>query len=531
MVLRMTRPAAHPTTGIYLFRKRVPDALRKLVGKREEKISLKTRDPVEAKIAHAKVSAEVEQRWRRLLAGAQTLSHKQAEAIAGEIYHSMVSEHEDNPDKVPGGTTFLLLDKHFVKGEGKLVLAGASTERSKALLEKIQASRSRPINEWLTRRGWILTPESRELVGQAVEKAILQAREQLHRMQGGDYRPDPNANRFPKLETRTVTVTKDQFSLLRVYDECAKERHYKSGTAKKWRPIMEQVAAEIPDIRHITQDWVIAWRDRLLESGLKSSTVKESNLASLKAVCEFAVKKKRISVNPVVGVDLKVTDKTKMRGYYDAEAVKILRASLVPMSARTGPKQQAARRWIPTLCAYTGARVGEIAQLRKQDLRKIDGVWLLRITPEAGTVKTDEERLVAIHPEVLRQGFVEFVSKSTDPLFYRGDSPRGGSELNATHRKVGERIAEWIRKDVGITDENVSPSHAWRHRFKTVGRRVKMDKGARDYMQGHAPSNEAEDYGEFEPKVLFAEISKLPVIDAGAPSVNPERRLTAKRSA
>jgi integrase len=441
MVLRMARPAAHPITGIYWFRKRVPDALRSLIGKREEKFSLKTRDPIEAKIAHARVSAEVEQRWQRLSAGAQSLSHKQAVAIAGESYRSMIAEHGDNPSK---GFHLLMIDQIVLKP--KSVTIGGLDAKSRPLFEKVLLARKarnvKLIDDWLTTRGWILTPESRQIVGDAVDKAILQAREQLYRMRDGDYNPDPDANRFPKLETRTVT--KDQFSLLRVYEDCAKARKYKAGTTKKWRPIMEQVAAEIPDIRNVTQDWVSAWRDRLLDSGLKSSTVKESQLASLKAVCEFAVGEKWILVNPVVGVDLMVTDKTKMRGYYDAEALKILRASLVPMSARTGAKQQAARRWIPTFCAYTGARVGEMAQLRKQDLRKIDGVWLLRITPEAGTVKTDEERLVALHPEVLRQGFVEFVAKSSDPLFYGGDSPRGGTEQNATHKKVGERIAAWI---------------------------------------------------------------------------------------
>lgn len=57
MVLVMARPFRHPITGIFQYRKRVPDALRSIVGKREEKVSLKTRDPAEAKIAHAKIAA------------------------------------------------------------------------------------------------------------------------------------------------------------------------------------------------------------------------------------------------------------------------------------------------------------------------------------------------------------------------------------------------------------------------------------------------------------------------------------------
>ncbi|WP_415192983.1 DUF6538 domain-containing protein [Rhodopseudomonas sp.] len=74
MVLVMARPFRHPKTGIFWFRKRVPDSLRALVGKREHKVTLGTRDPAEAKIAHARIAAEVEERWSRLRVGAQALA-------------------------------------------------------------------------------------------------------------------------------------------------------------------------------------------------------------------------------------------------------------------------------------------------------------------------------------------------------------------------------------------------------------------------------------------------------------------------
>jgi hypothetical protein len=60
MSLAMSRPWKHPKTGIYHLRKAVPEDLLKLVGKREEKLTLKTRDPVEAKQRFAKALAELE---------------------------------------------------------------------------------------------------------------------------------------------------------------------------------------------------------------------------------------------------------------------------------------------------------------------------------------------------------------------------------------------------------------------------------------------------------------------------------------
>ncbi|MGO9238438.1 MAG: DUF6538 domain-containing protein [Methylocella sp.] len=62
MALAMARPWKHPKTGIYWLRKRVPDDLRPILGKREEKRSLGTRDSAEAKRLHAQALAELEQR-------------------------------------------------------------------------------------------------------------------------------------------------------------------------------------------------------------------------------------------------------------------------------------------------------------------------------------------------------------------------------------------------------------------------------------------------------------------------------------
>jgi hypothetical protein len=73
MVLAMTRPRKHPRTGVYEFRKRVPDRLRPLVGKREVKRSLKTKDPAVARERHAAVAAEVEAQWNLLGSGGSPL--------------------------------------------------------------------------------------------------------------------------------------------------------------------------------------------------------------------------------------------------------------------------------------------------------------------------------------------------------------------------------------------------------------------------------------------------------------------------
>ncbi|URK88587.1 hypothetical protein LP421_16130 [Rhizobium sp. RCAM05350] len=87
--------------GIYWLRKKVPTDLRPFEGKTEEKFSLKTRDPGEARVLFAKAHAAIEERWARLRKGLKaplSLSHKEAYAIAGEIYRDRLEKFEHDPN-------------------------------------------------------------------------------------------------------------------------------------------------------------------------------------------------------------------------------------------------------------------------------------------------------------------------------------------------------------------------------------------------------------------------------------------------
>jgi integrase len=59
--------------------------------------------------------------------------------------------------------------------------------------------------------------------------------------------------------------------------------------------------------------------------------------------------------------------------------------------------------------------------------------------------------------------------------------------------KTRERLAAWVR-NLGITDEAVSPTHAWRHTFKRRAARAKIEKGIRDAICGHAPKTVGDEY-------------------------------------
>lgn len=178
------------------------------------------------------------------------------------------------------------------------------------------------------------------------------------------------------------------------------------------------------------------------------------------------------------------------RTFTAEEAHKILAASLVPAPVRMASVNRLARRWVPWLCAYTGARVGEIAQLRGQDVQELSGIWTLRITPEAGAVKNREYREVPLHEHLISQGFLDVVrAAGTGPIFYDPSRRRKDEEGNRHIKKVGERLADWVRDDVGVADRAIAPNHAWRHTFKTMAVGLGVLERVSDAITGHAPSS------------------------------------------
>jgi hypothetical protein len=104
----MDRSWKHPDTGVHYFRKWIPLTLRPLLGKTVEKRSLGTKASQVATGLHRQVAALVEAEWRqaRKAAAAGTapatasLTHKQIQALAGEVYRRRVAAHEDEPGPI-----------------------------------------------------------------------------------------------------------------------------------------------------------------------------------------------------------------------------------------------------------------------------------------------------------------------------------------------------------------------------------------------------------------------------------------------
>ena len=348
--------------------------------------------------------------------------------------------------------------------------------------------------------------ESRPILLATFAAALRDASVARERNAEGDYSPDPKASRFPdwqppeerpaapKPKAATAATKTTLPGLLDAWWTERKAAGLKPSTHESYRATMLAFTAFLKhdDPARVTPEDVVGFKDHRLATPspktgkpLSAKTVRDSDLTALRAIFEWAVANRRMASNPAKEVRLRLGKPRKLRdkGFTDAEAKAILKATLEREPGKAWRETAAARRWVPWLAAYTGARVGELAQLRKQDLRQDGPHWLITITPEAGTVKTNEARVVPVHPHLIEQGFVAFVQAApAGHLFLR---PAADGDVLGPLQGVKNRLSEFARGIV--SDPNVAPNHGWRHRFKTLGITAGAGERVLDAIQGHAP--------------------------------------------
>ncbi len=375
----------------------------------------------------------------------------------------------------------------------------------------------------LNLNGLEVTPECRARLLKQVAEAALDGAWRLKRAAQGDYTPDPKANRFPPVlvhSSSCVSLT----SLFEAWWKEAQAAGRKPSTHESYSKTIRYLGSFLKhdDASRITHEDVVAFKDYRLSTSADRrgripgpKTVKDSDLAALKTVFGWAVMNRRLSSNPAVGLTIKVGKKrqTRPKGFVEAEARAILSAALqyVP-GEKERARTVAAKRWIPWLCAFSGARVGEIGQLRRQDLRPEGEIWVMTITPEAGTVKTNEAREVVLHRQLVELAFISFVEACLEgPLFlYPG---KQGDVLGPLAGLLN-RMREFVRPIV--PDPNVQPNHGWRHLFTTRCEEAEINPRVYNSIMGHAGRTVAENYGDITLRAKAVAIGKLGAFDVQA---------------
>ncbi|TCZ64457.1 hypothetical protein EXY23_07365 [Roseicella aquatilis] len=509
----MTRPTPHPKTGIYRLRKAVPPPLRPVIGKRELIVSLRTKDPAEARRRAPEELRKIEARIAAAHASASEAPHGRAlafreiVALCGEWYRAEVAEYESDPGDPEGWehTEDALLDRlpcdpetgepiGFDPGEADLA------EARRFLAERGIAAdgdslRRFTVELWATKRKAAATLQRRAM---------------------GDYAPDPNLASFPVEEPKAPGKPRaDALAPLTgeaLLDAWAAEAHPSPATRRKYAATFRHLTRILgfDDVRRITVEDVVRFKTvRLSQEGRDPGTVADDVLAA-GAVCKWATTNRLLPSNPFAGLAPKVNRRgpAAREPYDDAEAACILKAARA--------SEDGWLRWLPWLLCFTGARIGELVELRRGDVRQEAGVWLLDVKPteQREGKNATFQRLLPLHPAVIAEGFLGYVgglpADPGGPLFpsLRPD-PRGSRIGPAT-----TQLGRWMRDKVGITDPRKAPAHSWRHRMEDELRKVRALPEVQDAITGrHNPRNAGAGYGKGYrgmPEEVLRDLERIP---------------------
>jgi integrase len=510
----MARPWKHPKTGFYWLRKRVPDALRAKCGRREVRRSLGTRDPAEAKLRHAQALVALETQWQNLRAGPQKLTEQQAHELARSVHDRWLEMHKDNPSDqtiwpVELGENLWAPEPPLERAVplSELLLRGLDKDTLKR--DELKRRCCGTADECLAAHGLIVDDDSRLKLAKAIAAAMQRASLTLARLGRGEPFPDiAGAVGMPSAPGpgRVSSGLRPTIRFNELVNGWASETRPVDKTVYEWRRVFRQLASFLKhdDATRLRTEDLIAWKAALIEAGLRPKTIRDAKLAPVRAILQWALDNHRLAENPAkrVVIDVKIKPAESKRSFSDAEAAVVLGAAL--------QEKDPVRHWVPWLCAYTGARVSEVCQLRAQDVIEEDGIWCLRFTPEAGSLKNvNSERAAPLHPALIERGFLQFAKAAgSGPLFADLPPNRFGSR-GGNGTKV---LSRWVRS-LGLTDPRLSPSHSWRHRLRTLGRRYGLAPDILDAITGHKRKTVADTYGEFPVEALHREILKIPALD------------------
>jgi integrase len=542
----------HPTSGIYYFRREVPEDIRHIIGKREWKVSLKTRELSEARPRFAHQQAKCEDEFRRAreqLAGRVLIVVSDAPKLADRWMNRVIAGWAQNPSLL---TEFLAssgADKEaasdYVDIESEadaLRVVGAYIEAtlkdagiplppkddpvSAVLLQEFLRNWTQLCNLAVFRVGndWRTMPEqlaanepltfelsNRKTKSPRLSEVLEKWAADKLQTDGDNRSTNKTVSEFRMPVTRFIELLGD----LPVGDITRSICH-------DFREALGKLPASGDGVRRLNAPAAIAKAEAEDLPRLSLATVKKQ-LRAVSAVLNFASQRLGVIAEDPIAASgmLRTLSKAARRAdkkdsedkpYRRAELTTIFSSPLFRSEWRPAQSDFGeALYWLPLLMAYTGARREELAQLLVGDVRQDEEtqVWYLTIKPSAdASVKTlSSRRKVPLHSDLLELGLLEYRS---------GLNPDGrlfpklkAHPANGYGYSVGKAWAGYLRKVVKL-NSSAAPSHGFRHSFKTLCREVGIPTDVQDWIVGHSSGTVGETYGINPLQRMSQELVKFP---------------------
>ena len=519
----------------YCFRMSVPQDLQRLVGKKELRYSLKTGYLGVARHKARVLAGQVQQIFTCLRKGGTGLSGL-SDAEIKELIEQHIKEyieglenryHDDEPPFIDSRDFYSYLDTlDFIKEDIILylgigdystvhgIVAGLLEKNEIKGVEKGSAEHIRLCRELLRAQLKGLEIEKKHLLGnfsyadqpatsptQLPAKTDKQRSERLSKviedywsenMKAGIWKERTKVEYENALKvllhfTGDVQIHTIDYDSMRAYKQLLQKlpKFFRTSSKYKDRPFKE----------------ILEIQEKQKDQTLSTSTVNKY-LGVATDLFTYAVKNNHIPVNPASGSMIKQKKRVdELRDVFTKEDLKkLFHAKEYTEDSHKHPHNF----WLPILGLYTGCRLEELCQLYCEDLKEVQGVWVLDIneaTPDK-SIKMGEKRLVPLHP---------FISKELNfPGFVMGiGQGRVFPELKRINNRYGHSVSRWFSKyrdRCGIEAEVKSKVfHSFRHTFIDTLKQSLISDNLIAEIVGHSIKGETMGrYGKrFKPKVLY----------------------------
>jgi integrase len=183
-----------------------------------------------------------------------------------------------------------------------------------------------------------------------------------------------------------------------------------------------------------------------------------------------------------------------------------------------GPKQiKDYRFWVPLIATFSGCRLNELGQMEIADIKNHYGVPSFFVRTERDPEEADDEldasvaeqersvktdagyRIVPIHPELIKTGFLNYVKERAEDTRRPGSSSRLFPEWNMeTDGYYSSKFSRWFNQQFLPKLRLKSRQHVFhslRHSFKDAMRDSSITAETQHRFIGHSTGHVSEEYG------------------------------------
>ncbi|HGE5991287.1 TPA: tyrosine-type recombinase/integrase [Vibrio cholerae] len=270
----------------------------------------------------------------------------------------------------------------------------------------------------------------------------------------------------------------------------------KAATVRKLVSYFEACSLQDKPIDQITRQDLLEVRTALSNDGLKLSTV-NGQIRNIVAVFKYAELLDVIPKSPAVKLLLKDRENKDSKALTESEVNNVLsyfKHGYFTEAKRSKKTIEAMKfiKWIPQLAAITGARLNEILQLRKGDIKQSDNglCWFIDINDKGDNVLKNKSsaRIVPLvngaygfDLELFLNEVVNTCNDDSDNIFRLKNSDR---QLNSI--KIGKLLKAY-RNNHSEAPETLT-MHSFRHTMATLCLNKKMPESFAKEILGHTQS-------------------------------------------